>query len=423
MFIDEYRKKLCDDFIKYKGREKESFLCRFHREEWEEDYRLKLRLWKKALQETGEIYDLQPYYNNMLEYVRESINVRADKNNVRLFELLDLDCSKGIEKAVNTKIKAVEALDKDSICKAIELAIDIENNHAVTVKKDNPYILLKETYWDYSFGNKTLNDVLAIIEEKFTNSVADKKTKLKILPKYKVSNETGMIIEKVPNGVISDNELDIMVRELLDACLVVKAKDVLYNMGCSPNKAPKKGRKLDPSLKMISAFFDACNIRFDSNSFMPKEDQSVNVESKEFRSKCVGIYLKLKAARNQDVVLPLHMDMSGVGIYIVGRSKIPDAQSDKENMEAKNDSLCCFACIRQLPGLLCQSEIVGLSNNIDTIIDCYKKYRVTNMYQYKKNNGYLSEAESSGFEDFFKEKLQNTIKIVSLRNRRIGNKE
>ncbi len=426
MFVDEYRKKLCDNFIKYKGREKDSFLCRFYREEHEEDYRLKLRIWKLELQETGEIYDLHPYYINMLEYVRESVNVRTDKDNVKLFELLGLDCSKGIEKAVNGKLKTADIVDRACIYKAIELAIAIENNHTVTVKKDNPYVLLKETYMDCKFGEKTVNDVLAVIREKFTSAATDEKSgkvTFKVLPKYKVSDETGIKLGDASNGKLSDKDLEAMVEELLDSYLVVKAKDALYNMGCSPNKDPKKGRKADLSLKMVSAFFDECNIRFDSNSFTPKESYSIDVKSKEFRSKCVDMNLKLQAEKNQDVVLPLHMDLSGVGIYIIGRSKIPYAEIDKEDMKAINDSVCCFACIRQLPGLICQSKIEGLSNNIDKIIHCYENSIATNMHQYKRNNGYFKELASSGFKDYFKEKYQNNVKILNLKNRRMGNKE
>jgi hypothetical protein len=243
------------------------------------------------------------------------------------------------------------------------------------------------------------------------------------LPKYKVSDEVLIKLKNAFNGKLADKDLDVVVGELLDAYLIVKAKDLLYNMGCSPNKEPKKGRKLDPSLKMVSAFFDACNIRFDSNSFMPKESYSINVESKEFRGKCSSIYLKLNAEKKQDVVLPLHMDLSGVGIYIIGKSQIPYSEIDKENMKISDDSSCCFACIRQLPGLLCQSEVVGLSNNIDIIIDCYKKYIITNMHQYKRNNGYFKESESSEFKDYFKKKLKDNVKILSLSNHRIRNKE
>ena len=405
MFIDKYREELRENFIYYtiEGKVQDSFLCKFYRAEFEEDYRLRLRLWKIELKNKNIVHDIQSYYNDMLEYVRESVAVRNHKNSSKLFELLELDCSKGIEKAVNSKLRARDSIAYPSLCDAIELAIAIENNHRVSVKKDNPYILIREAYIDYELGEKKISEVLDIILEKFTSLKVDKKsgkTLRKMLPKIKVSPETAKKLEKTSAIRVSKVELEAIVKELQDAYLVVKANEFLYNVGCSPKKDAKKGRKKDPSLKMVSAFLDSRGISLDGNSFSTNSGNGHNVESKEFQLKCDSLYRKLEQEKKEDVCLPLHIDPSGVGIYILGRNKISFSEIVDKN-PAKQDSCCYFVCLKQNYKQICEWTIVDIGCEIKDIMEPYNMSKSMNTRRLQQNNGMFPGIDDIEYQKYF----------------------
>lgn len=399
MFIEEYHKALKRDFdlCSDKGRAQDSFLCSFYRGEYEENYRLKLRLWKWELQSITTETAIASYGEELKKYAEE-LDSKQEKKKDELLNLL-------------------EAMDKDSLHKAMGIAIDIENSRHKTVTMDNPYILLRQTYLDYKLGDKNIEEVLKIAKTKTTNIYTDKSGEVmyKISGKYKLSDKTADILTQTTQRKLSARELDVMVEELLDAYLIVKAREELYNMGCNPDKKGKSGRKRDASLQMLSQFVDSKGIHFDGFNQTMNKDNRVDVKSKEFISKSKAIYRKLLENQKEDVVLPLYVDgMLGVGLYIVGRRKISTHKI--ESMDKNRP--CYFCCIRQSfnqsDGNVFGTEVAKVSSDIEKVIDYFAYMVEFNKRQYKAANGILDQMTEGDYGQFFQEKVRDEERVTLL---------
>ena len=324
----------------------EAVLCKFYRNEKESDIRLRIRLLKlEAHSADRDVKERkqQLYRKEILDFLKEKgSDFEKIKDAKKLCYLLSGNEQLTVKEAAiyGSKFSGLRRL------KDLDEASDIILQSYEDSKRNDSYILMKQSYLDYRLGNSDRRDYFKTAE------IICKNRKFPICKDAKKLIKE-IVLEKKSVNLLSEEEMGLLTEELLAAILVAQARAFLYDAGYAldskGDEATEKyavktaKRRQDHMLDLVDIYWKKAGRSTRNDS----DDLVADCDSDEFKEHCLAIFEKLQNEKNDTICLPLCIDpWTGTGLFIMGINHLDEKALTEwcEYMERDEDDWECFHC-------------------------------------------------------------------------------
>lgn len=130
------------------------------------------------------------------------------------------------------------------------------------------------------------------------------------------------------------------LEEITATLLKYYVYEKIDNYFCEVRKdATAKIRRKDKTFDLIECFYDK-----HQTEYSPLERSDASIENgKEYNVKCKKLYNYVKKNGNKRISIPVHVDPSGIGLYILGKDWFPEDESENRRIASKHGYSSTFA--------------------------------------------------------------------------------